>query len=512
LLARQLATSERHGRWGEWALGREPGEPVCGGVCGGEGGEGAEAVDDGGEGGEEVVYVFGGVLAAEGEAEGAAGEVVRDAHGGEDVAGFEGAGGAGGSGAGGDAGEVEGDEDRFAFDVTDEGGDVAGESVAEVAGADDGAGGDESGEFVDESLLEGAFVGEVCLASVGGQLEGGGEADDGGGVFGAGATSVFLAAADDLGLERGAGSDVEGACAAGAVELVGGEGEEVDVEAVDVEAEVGDGLDGVGVDEGAGVFGANLLGDGGDVVECADFVVGVHDGDEDGVVRDGGGDIGGVDAAVGGGGDEGDGGEAVALELLDGIEDGVVFGGGGDEVGGGAARNLGCGSTAGSEPPSGGCEYTAEGEGVGFGTAGGEDDFVGGGADGLGDGGAGLVDGVSGVLGFEVDGAGVVPALGEVGEHGFDDGGVWWCGCGVVEVDAVVQACRWVGRVEHGARWGWGGIGGGHWSRVARGLAPRGVGRGGAGGYRRRGGAMGGVGRGGGASWGAQPLEAVRRE
>ena len=64
-----------------------------------------------GEGLEELVYVFGGVASTEGEAEGAAGEVVWDAEGGEDVGGFDGAGGAGGAGAGGDAGEVQGDED-----------------------------------------------------------------------------------------------------------------------------------------------------------------------------------------------------------------------------------------------------------------------------------------------------------------------------------------------------------------------------------------------------------------
>ena len=289
-------------------------------------------------------------------------------------------------------------------------------------------------------------------------MEGGGEADDGGGVFGAGATSVFLAAADDLGLEWGAGADVEGAGAAGAVELVGGEGEEVYAECVDVNAEVGDGLDGVGVDEGAGVFGADLLGDGGDVVECADLVVGVHDGDEDGVWSDGGGDIGGVDAAVGGGGDEGDVGEGVALELLDGVEDGVVFDGGGDEVGGGWRHSsLRC------------REYTSEGEGVGFGAAGGEDDFIGGGADVVGDGGAGLVDGAAGVLGFDVDGGGVVPVGGEVGEHGFDDGGVWRGGGGVVQVDAVVEAGGGVGGRRGGVGCG-GVLGGGHWGRVAQGV------------------------------------------
>ncbi len=68
-------------------------------------------MDDGGKDLEEVVYVLGGVASAEGEAEGAAGEVIGDAEGGEDVAGFDGAGGAGGAGAGGDAGEVQGYED-----------------------------------------------------------------------------------------------------------------------------------------------------------------------------------------------------------------------------------------------------------------------------------------------------------------------------------------------------------------------------------------------------------------
>ena len=207
--------------------------------------------------------------------------------------------------------------------------------MVEVLGARDGAGGDESGEFCDESLLEGSFVDEVCFASVGGELEGGGESDDSGGVFGAGTASVFLSAADDLWLERGTGADVEGTGSPGPVELVSGEGKEVYAEPVYVDSEVGDGLDGVGVDEGAVVYRADLAGDGGDVVECAYFVVGVHDGDEDCICSDGGGDICGGDAAIRAGGDEGDVGEAVALELLDGVEDGVVFDGGGDEVWGG---------------------------------------------------------------------------------------------------------------------------------------------------------------------------------
>ncbi len=84
----------------------------------------------------------------------------------------------------------------------------------------------------------------------------------------------------------------------------------------------------------------------------------------------------------------------------------------------------------------------------------------------VGDGGAGLVDGASGVLCFDVDGGGVVPVGGEVGEHGFDDGGVWRGGGGVVEVDAVVEAGGGVGSGRV--------IGGGHWVRVSRGRAPGG--------------------------------------
>lgn len=66
------------------------------------------------------------------------------------------------------------------------------------------------------------------LLIFGGRLEGGGHADDGGEVFGAGAAVTFLGAAKDLGLEFDFGLDHQRACAAGAAEFVGGEGEHID--------------------------------------------------------------------------------------------------------------------------------------------------------------------------------------------------------------------------------------------------------------------------------------------
>ena len=75
------------------------------------------------------------------------------------------------------------------------------------------------------------------------------------------------------------------------------------------------GLDGVAVDDGAPVALFDGAADLGDRLERADFVVGGHDRDEDGVVADGRGDGCGVDEAFGVDGQDGDF-EALVLQAL----------------------------------------------------------------------------------------------------------------------------------------------------------------------------------------------------
>ena len=111
------------------------------------------------------------------------------------------------------------------------------------------------------------------------------------------------------------------------VHFVAGEGEEVDVAEVggEVEGDFGGGLGGVGVEEDGGVGGLDDSGEVGDGEHDAGFVVGVHDGDEEGFAGAQGADeVGAGEVAVGVDGDDGDV-IAAALEFAGGFEDGRVF-------------------------------------------------------------------------------------------------------------------------------------------------------------------------------------------
>ena len=132
-----------------------------------------------------------------------------------------------------------------------------------------------------------------------------------------------------------------------------------------------------------------------------------------------------VDEAVGLDGQVGD---AVArlFELLAGVEHGLVLGDLGDDVVAALAVHLG---------------DALDGEVVGLGGAGGEDDLLGGGADELGDLLAGLLDGL---LGFPAEAVvaagGVAEVAGEVRHHGFEHAGVERRGGVVVHVDGQLDA------------------------------------------------------------------------
>ena len=144
-------------------------------------------------------------------------------------------------------------------------------------------------------------------------------------------------------------ADEERADALGGVDLVAGEGEEVNVFewafGAEIERELAGGLDGVGVEESAGGVGDG--GEFGDGLGDAGLVVREHDADEPGVGADGCLQGGGLDDALWRALEEGDI-YFVLCEGLGGVEDGVVLDGGGDEVGGsefrwrGRRRGRGC--------------------------------------------------------------------------------------------------------------------------------------------------------------------------
>ena len=178
------------------------------------------------------------------------------------------------------------------------------------------------------------------------------------------------------------------------------------------------GLHGVGVEDDA-LLVADLA-DLADGLQDADFVVGGHDGDEDGLVVDGALQVFDIDEAVSLYRQIGDA-IAVLFEALAGVEDGLVLGDLGDDVVAALAVHLG---------------DALDGEVVALGGAGGEDDLLGGGADELGDLLAGDLDGLLGLPAEGVVAAGGVAELGgEVGHHRFEHAGVERAGGVIVHVD-----------------------------------------------------------------------------
>jgi hypothetical protein len=224
-----------------------------------------------------------------------------------------------------------------------------------------------------------------------------------------------------------AAANVEGADSLGTVDLVAGDGHEVDVVGDDVDGDLADGLNGVAMEEDTLLMAE--LADGLDGLDDADFVVGVHDGDEDGLVGafgdDGALEVFHVNEAVGLDGEVGDA-EAGLLETLTGVEGGLVLGDLGDDVVAALLVHLG---------------NTLDGEVGALGGAGGEDDLLGGATDEAGDLFAGLLDTL---LGFPAEGVvargGVAEDAGEVGHHGFEHARVERRGGVIVHVDGQLDA------------------------------------------------------------------------
>ena len=212
------------------------------------------------------------------------------------------------------------------------------------------------------------------------------------------AAVLLLRAAQRLGEEGCPRADVEDADALGAVDLVAGERQQIDAEAIDVEVEVAGGLDGVRVDSDARVALLDDADDIGDIVDRADHVVGVDDGDQRRLVVERGGEGLDIDEALAVDREVGDA-EALLLQALGGVEDGVVLDLGGDDVVAAAAGAVGDG---------------AQGEVIALGAAGGEEDLLGAGAQQLGDGAAGAVEGLARLTRLEINAGGVAGERGEM--------------------------------------------------------------------------------------------------
>ena len=118
-----------------------------------------------------------------------------------------------------------------------------------------------------------------------GEFGGFAEADDAGDIFGAGAEAALVMAAVEKLAEASAALDEERADAFGGVELVAGDREKIELKGFHVDRNFSGRLHGVAVEVDVG-FGGDAA-DFRERLDGAEFVVGVHDCDEDGFGAEG---------------------------------------------------------------------------------------------------------------------------------------------------------------------------------------------------------------------------------
>ena len=248
------------------------------------------------------------------------------------------------------------EQDGLALDVAETDVHVAGEAAPAIAVQQ--RTGHVGLDTLDEAIAQGGQAGAGGRAVLLHQLERRATRHDAGHVLGAGAATTFLVAPVDEWHQRSPAPDVERAHALGRVELVGGEREEIDPEAVHVEVEEAGGLHGVGVNEDPARAGQPRdLGDG---LNRADLVVGEHDADEKRIGANGRCDRGRIDDSPLVDGDMGHVVPEVLVQGAGGAQDRAVLDRRRDEV-----------------PLAGeGQRHTLEGEVIALGAAPGEDDLV----------------------------------------------------------------------------------------------------------------------------------------
>ena len=203
-----------------------------------------------------------------------------------------------------------------------------------------------------------------------------------------------------------------------------GKGEHVDILLLHVNGHVAHSLHRVGVEQHP-----VLLADGADLrdgLKGADLIVGVHNGHQAGLLRDGGLQLLGPDNAVFVDRQVGDS-EALLFQCLAGVQHRVVLESGSDDMGlalflHGVGRAL-------------------NGPVVAFGAAAGEVDFPGLGAQAAGHGLAGLFQGLFGLLAQGVQAGGVAIHFLIKGQHGLQHLGSDSGGGGVVRVNLSAHVC-----------------------------------------------------------------------
>ena len=362
-----------------------------------------------------MVDFFVGVVLAEGKPQRAVSHVVHPADGQQYVAGVKAAGGAGGAGRGAHALGVQQKQQALALNALKAEADVAGQTVRQIAVHR--AVGD-FGQPCNKPVPHGGYPGHILVDMIAGLLQGRGHTADAGQVLRTGTLAPLLSASLNDVHQGEALADVQRANALGAVELVGGQAEHIDILLLDVNVQVSRRLNRVGV-EGNPRF----LADGADFRDGkngADLIVGVHGGDQAGVGADGvlhllGGDVVSLpDVQIG---DL----KALLFQLRQGVEHGVVLKGGGNDV-----------FFALLFSPAGGGD---DGLVVGLAAAGGEDDLPRLAAQALGHGFPGGVQRLPGPLAHGVQAGGVAVNFVKIGQHGVDRRLAHGRGCRVVSVN-----------------------------------------------------------------------------
>ena len=376
----------------------------------------------------EINFRFGGV-AAETEPEAGLGLRARETDGSEHVRRLDRAGRAGGASGTSQSFEVESDDERFAFD--------AGKlNIGSVRRALRFRGVDarlrntiEHTAF--ETIAKSGDARGVGSERMTRKLGGFSESNDAGDIFRARAEAALMMSAVNERIEARAGADIERANTFGSVEFVAGNREEIHAERIDIHGNFSGGLDRVGVKNNF-VF-AGDAGDFRDRLDRTEFVIGVHDGNQNGFGANGAANIFRVNDAVLACGEIGDG-DAALLEMLARAVNRFVLDAGGDDMrrlsgsrrstGSGIGRREGVGNRA------------EDGVVVRLSAAGGEDNLLGLGAEQGSDLPASGLDRGACTLAGSVNGRGVGKVRGETGKHGVEDSRIDGRCSVMVKVDA----------------------------------------------------------------------------
>ena len=328
------------------------------------------------------------------------------------MAGVEGARGARAAGGRADALVVQQQQQGFALDALKAEADVAGQTVRPVTVQFTVGDPVQPGN---QPVPQGAQAGGVGFHPGAGLGEGRCHAHDGGDVLGTGPLVPLLCAAPDERLQRQPLPGIQRADALGPVELVRGEGEQVDLLRLHVDEQMPRSLHRVGVEEHA-LLPANRA-DLRNGLDGADLVVGVHDGHQAGILADG------LCHLL-----RGDQAAAVHIQqchviallfqLLQGVQHSVVLKGGGDDVLLAPARAQGSGGQ--------------DGLVVRLAAAGGEDDLPRVAAQAACDASTCVLQRLPGLLPEGIQAGGVSIQLIQIGDHGLDGSLAHPGRCGIV--------------------------------------------------------------------------------